>query len=147
MYEISNYAAPGHEARHNLTYWRGQTYLGIGAGAHSYAGDGRGGRRWWNEKLPARYIAAIEERANAEAGAESIDESTAQSEYVFLNLRLLDGFALADFHDRFGRNFECIFGGVATPLLNHGLLTIEGGRVFLTDRGLEMADSVFAEFV
>ncbi|MGC1189956.1 MAG: radical SAM family heme chaperone HemW, partial [Candidatus Binatus sp.] len=45
MYEISNYAAPGHEARHNLTYWRGQAYLGIGAGAHSYAGDGRGGRR------------------------------------------------------------------------------------------------------
>ena len=44
MYEISNYAAPGHEARHNLTYWRGQTYLGIGAGAHSYAGDGRGGQ-------------------------------------------------------------------------------------------------------
>ena len=53
MYEISNYAAPGHEARHNLTrpatkarhnltYWRAQTYLGIGAGAHSYAGDGRG---------------------------------------------------------------------------------------------------------
>ncbi len=147
MYEISNYAAPGHEARHNLTYWRGQTYLGIGAGAHSYAGDGRGGRRWWNEKLPARYIAAIDARAHAEAGAESIDEATAQSEYVFLNLRLRDGFALADFHDRFGRNFECIFGGVATPLLNHGLLTIERGRVFLTDRGLEMADSVFAEFV
>ncbi|MGA3229139.1 MAG: radical SAM family heme chaperone HemW, partial [Candidatus Binatus sp.] len=44
MYEISNYAAPGHEARHNLTYWRAQTYLGIGAGAHSYAGDGRGGQ-------------------------------------------------------------------------------------------------------
>ena len=43
MYEISNYAAPGHEARHNLTYWRGQTYLGIGAGAHSYAGDECGG--------------------------------------------------------------------------------------------------------
>ena len=147
MYEISNYAAPGHEARHNLTYWRGQTYLGIGAGAHSYAGDGRGGRRWWNEKLPARYIAAIDARAHAEAGAESIDEATAQSEFVFLNLRLRDGFALADFHDRFGRNFECIFGGVATPLLNHGLLTIERGRVFLTDRGLEMADSVFAEFV
>src|SRR5229473_1030106 len=79
MYEISNYAPPGHEARHNLTYWRGQTYLGIGAGAHSYAGDGRGGRRWWNEKFPARYIAAIEARANAESGTETIDESTAQS--------------------------------------------------------------------
>jgi oxygen-independent coproporphyrinogen III oxidase len=147
MYEISNYAPPGHEARHNLTYWRGQTYLGIGAGAHSYAGDGRGGRRWWNEKLPARYISAIGERENAEAGAEKIDQATAQSEFVFLNLRLRDGFALSDFHDRFGRNFECIFGVVATPLFNDGLLTLDHGRIKLTDRGLEMADSVFAEFV
>jgi oxygen-independent coproporphyrinogen-3 oxidase len=147
MYEISNYAQPGHEARHNLTYWRGQTYLGIGAGAHSYAGDGRGGRRWWNEKLPARYVSAIEDRANAEAGAETIDQATAQSEFVFLNLRLRDGFALADFHERFGRNFECIFGVVATPLFNNGLLTLDRGRIKLTDRGLEMADSVFAEFV
>jgi oxygen-independent coproporphyrinogen-3 oxidase len=147
MYEISNYAAPGHEARHNLTYWRGQTYLGIGAGAHSYAGDGHGGRRWWNEKLPARYISSIKERANAESGAETIDESTAQSEFVFLNLRLREGFALADFQERFARNFECIFGSVATPLFNNGLLTLDRGRIKLTDRGLEMADSVFAEFV
>jgi len=147
MYEISNYAAPGHEARHNLTYWRGETYLGIGAGAHSFARIENGGRRCWNEKLPSRYVAAIEERRLAEAGAETIDEKTAQSEYVFLNLRLRDGFALADFHTRFNRHFDCIFGSVATPLLNNGLLTLERGRIFLTDRGLEMADSVFAEFV
>jgi oxygen-independent coproporphyrinogen-3 oxidase len=147
MYEISNYAAPGHEARHNLTYWRGESYLGIGAGAHSFARDGLGGRRWWNEKLPARYIATVTGREIAEAGAETIDEKTAQSEFVFLNLRLRDGFALKDFHARFGRNFECIFGRVATPLLNDGLLTLERGRMFLTARGLEMADSVFAQFV
>ena len=54
---------------------------------------------------------------------------------------------VADFHERFGRNFECIFGGIATPLFNNGLLTLERGRIKLTDRGLEMADSVFAEFV
>ncbi len=147
MYEISNYAAPGHEARHNLTYWHGETYLGIGAGAHSFARIDNGGRRWWNEKLPARYVAAIEERRLAEAGAETIGEATAQSEYVFLNLRLREGFALADFHARFGRHFECIFGRVVTPLLNNGRLTLERGRIFLTVRGLEMADSVFAEFV
>jgi len=147
MYEISNYAAPGHEARHNLTYWHGETYLGIGAGAHSFARIDNGGRRWWNEKLPARYVAAIEERRLAEAGAETIGEATAQSEYVFLNLRLREGFALADFHARFGRHFECIFANVATPLLNNGRLTLERGRIFLTVRGLEMADSVFAEFV
>lgn len=147
MYEISNYAAPGHEARHNLTYWRGETYLGIGAGAHSFARDGYGGRRWWNEKLPSRYMAAIDEREIAEAGAESIDEATAHSEFVFLNLRLRDGFTLSEFHTRFGRNFECIFGARATPLFNDGLLTLRSGRIKLTDRGLEMADSVFAEFV
>jgi len=147
MYEISNYAAPGHEARHNLTYWRGESYLGIGAGAHSYARDGHGGRRWWNEKFPARYIAAIEARGLAEVGAETVDEATSQGEFVFLNLRLREGFALRDFHDRFGRNFECIFGARATPLFNDGLLTLDRGRIKLSDRGLEMADSVFAEFV
>ncbi|MDB5107864.1 MAG: Oxygen-independent coproporphyrinogen-III oxidase-like protein [Candidatus Binatus sp.] len=147
MYEISNYAPPGHEARHNLTYWRGESYLGIGAGAHSFARDGAGGRRWWNEKFPTRYISAIETGGLAEAGAEAIDEATAQSEFVFLNLRLRDGFALSDFHERFGRNFECIFGSRATPLFNDGLLMLDAGRIMLTDRGLEMADSVFAEFV
>jgi oxygen-independent coproporphyrinogen-3 oxidase len=60
---------------------------------------------------------------------------------------LRDGFGLADFHSRFGRNFECIFGRTATPLFNDGLMTLEEGRIKLTDRGLEMADSVFAEFV
>ncbi len=147
MYEISNYAPPGHEARHNLTYWNAETYLGIGAGAHSFARDRSGGRRWWNEKIPSRYVAAVTERHLAEAGAETIEESTAQSEFVFLNLRLRDGFALSDFHARFGRNFECIFGALATPLFNNGLLMLERGRVKLTERGLEMADSVFAEFV
>jgi len=149
MYEISNYAPSGHEARHNLTYWRAQTYLGIGAGAHSYAGDGRGGqrRRWWNEKFPASYISAIEERKSAESGAETIEQAAAQSEFVFLNLRLREGFALADFYERFGRTFECIFGLVAATLFNNGLLTLDCGRIKLTDRGLEMADSVFAEFV
>ena len=58
MYEISNYAPPGHEARHNLSYWRLESYLGLGAGAHSFARDenGGGGRRWWNERMPARYV-------------------------------------------------------------------------------------------
>ena len=66
---------------------------------------------------------------------------------MFLNLRLREGFAPADFHERFGRDFECIFGIVATRLFNDGLLTLDRGRIKLTDRGLEMADSVFAEFV
>ena len=75
MYEISNYAAPGHEARHNLTYWRAESYLGLGAGAHSFAQDvvedAAGGRRWWNEKAPSRYIERVLINQIAEVGGET----------------------------------------------------------------------------
>jgi oxygen-independent coproporphyrinogen-3 oxidase len=150
MYEISNYAPAGHEARHNLTYWRAQTYLGIGAGAHSFAltpGAGCYGRRWWNERNPARYIELLHQGGLAESGAEEIDEAIGASEFVFLNLRLRDGFRLADFQARFGRGFEEIFGTRAAALIEGGLLVRDNNRIFLSDRGLELADSVFAEFV
>ncbi len=147
MYEISNYAAPGHEARHNLTYWRGESYLGIGAGAHSFARDGVGGRRWWNERMPVRYSAAALGGGIAEAGAETVDAVVAAGEFVFLNLRLRDGFTLAAFEERFGRSFEAIFGARSAILFDARLLLRENGRIQLSDRGLEVADSVFAEFV
>ncbi len=147
MYEISNYAPPGHEARHNLTYWRAESYLGIGAGAHSYARNGAGGRRWWNERAPSRYIERALSRGVAEAGAETIDEKTAAGEFVFLNLRLREGFASADFERRFGRDFDSVFGARAAPLLESGLLIRSADRIRLSDRGLELADAVFAEFV
>jgi oxygen-independent coproporphyrinogen III oxidase len=147
MYEISNYAQPGHEARHNLTYWRGQSYLGIGAGAHSFAREGAGGRRWWNERMPARYSAAALAGGIAEAGSETIGGTIAAGEFVFLNLRLREGFALADFEERFGVSFDARFGSPAARLLETELLLREGGRIRLSDRGLELADSVFAEFV
>jgi len=147
MYEISNYAAKGHEARHNLTYWRGDSYLGIGAGAHSFAREGAGGRRWWNEKMPARYIAAVQSRGLAEAGNETVDAEVAAGEFVFLNLRLSEGFALEDFAARFGVSFDTRFGERSSILFDAKLLMRERGRIRLSDRGLELADSVFAEFV
>src|SRR5208282_6149008 len=130
MYEISNYAWPGSEARHNLTYWRADTYLGVGAGAHSFAlapanqrvRGGHHGRRWWNERNPARYIEMAQTGGLAESGAEETDAATGASEFVFLNLRLRDGFALADFRARLGRDFEEIFGARALPLTEGALL-------------------------
>lgn len=148
MYEISNYAPAGHEARHNLSYWRAESYLGLGAGAHSFAhGDNAGGRRWWNERMPARYVARAIETGLAEAGAETIDQATAAGEFVFLNLRLREGFALDDFARRFDASFDERFGNRAANLFEGGLLIRGDGRVFLSDRGLELADSVFAEFL
>jgi oxygen-independent coproporphyrinogen-3 oxidase len=147
MYEISNYAPRGHEARHNLTYWRAESYLGIGAGAHSYARNEAGGRRWWNERAPSRYIERALGRGEAEAGAETIDEKTSAGEFVFLNLRLREGFAIADFERRFGRGFDSVFSARAVPLIESGLLICSEDRIRLSDRGLELADTVFAEFV
>ena len=147
MYEISNYARPGCEARHNLTYWRGESYLGIGAGAHSYAADGPKGRRWWNQRLPATYIAQVLKRGTAEAGSEALDEAVSASEFAFLNLRLTDGLDLRRFSRRFGLSLEQRFGPQLKRLIEGGLLLRDGDRIRLSDRGLELADSVFAEFL
>jgi oxygen-independent coproporphyrinogen-3 oxidase len=147
MYEISNYAQTGRECRHNLTYWRAQSYLGLGAGAHSFARDGAGGRRWWNERNPARYIERAIEHGIAESGAESVERQTAMGEFVFLNLRLREGFSRTDFAALFGASFDEIFGARAARLFEGGLLERAGDRIRLTDRGVELADSIFAEFV
>jgi oxygen-independent coproporphyrinogen III oxidase len=147
MYEISNYSHPGCEARHNLTYWRGQSYLGIGAGAHSYAADGAAGRRWWNERLPATYIERASKSGAAQAGNETLDAAVSASEFTFLNLRLTQGLELRRFTERFGVTFEERFGRVLERLIEGGLLLHEEGRVRLSSRGLELADSVFAEFL
>jgi oxygen-independent coproporphyrinogen III oxidase len=147
LYEISNYAQPGRECRHNLTYWHNETYLGIGAGAHNFGRDGGGGRRWWNERNPARYITMATERGLAETGSETVEPRTSMGEYVFLNLRLREGFALVDFALRFGLSFDEVFGPRTARLFDGGLLENRTGRIRLTDRGLELADSVFAEFV
>lgn len=147
MYEISNYAPPRHEARHNLSYWHAESYLGLGAGAHNFSRTEMGGRRWWNERMPARYIERALHDGIAEAGAEDVDMLTAMGEFVFLNLRLREGFATSNFAERFGCNFEDVFGDRTSELVEGGLIVRESGRIFLSDRGLELADSVFAEFV
>jgi oxygen-independent coproporphyrinogen-3 oxidase len=147
MYEISNYAPAGHEGLHNLSYWRAESYLGLGAGAHSYRSEGKGGRRWWNERVPARYLELALAKGIAEAGFEIIDRTTAVSEFVFLNLRLRAGFALVEFANRFGQDFVDYFGDTVSRLLDDRLLVVEQGRAFLSERGVALGDSIFAEFV
>jgi putative oxygen-independent coproporphyrinogen III oxidase len=86
-YEISNWAKPGHQCRHNLLYWAQADYLGFGCAAHSH----RAGRRSWNVRTPERYIEAIESSRSAEGGAEELDEPTRRFEALELSLRTLDG--------------------------------------------------------
>jgi len=86
-YEISNWAEPGHECRHNLLYWRQGDYLGFGCAAHSH----RAGRRWWNVRTPERYIAHVDAHESAEAAAEELDADTRRIEALQLALRTREG--------------------------------------------------------
>jgi oxygen-independent coproporphyrinogen-3 oxidase len=86
-YEISNWARPGHECRHNLLYWRQGEYLGIGCAAHAH----RDGRRWWNVRTPERYIDAIEGGRSPQAGTERLDDDARTLEGLQLALRTRDG--------------------------------------------------------
>jgi oxygen-independent coproporphyrinogen-3 oxidase len=145
-YEISNYARPGRECRHNLNYWRGGAYLGVGAGAHSFTPEPFPGRRWSNAKDPNRYIERVASRGHARVSEEALGEAQARGEFVFLGLRTRDGFDGRDFAARFRTEFDAAFPH-ATDLARHGLLHRAGSRWQLTARGLMVADSVFATFL
>jgi putative oxygen-independent coproporphyrinogen III oxidase len=90
-YEISNWARPGYECRHNLLYWEQGDYRGIGCAAHSHAD----GRRWWNVRTPERYIAAVESGASPLAASEELDVDTRHLERLQLSLRTREGVPVA----------------------------------------------------
>lgn len=145
QYEISNFARPGREARHNRSYWRGVPYLGLGAGAHSYSPVPDWGRRWSNERIPERYIAAVR-RGEAAVAAETLTFDTAAAEFMFLGLREREGIDPALFARRFGCPLEDVHPEVAM-FREEGFLEDLDGRVRLTERGLLLADSIFSVFL
>ena len=143
-YEISNYARPDRESRHNLAYWTWCDYLGLGAGAHGFAATTAGpswGRRYANIRLPELYMSAGPGRWHA--SEESLTREMAMAEYLMVNLRLVRGIDAASFAKRFDATLD-----EAVPLTRSfteaGLLARDGDRVTLTARGLEIADDVLA---
>jgi len=120
-YEVSNWARPGYECRHNLGYWRRQPYLGLGAGAHSYRDD----RRWWNVRPPEEYLATVEGGELPIGGEETLEAGDAYLEEVFLRLRILEGVPASWIDD-----------GQAEPFLETGLLLEDGGSLVPTERGM-----------
>jgi oxygen-independent coproporphyrinogen-3 oxidase len=145
QYEISNFARPGAAARHNRSYWRGTDYLGLGAGAHSYASMPGWGRRWSNERVPERYMAEVGS-GNAVVMREALSFETAAAEFVFLGLRETAGIDPAEFAIRFGRPLEEVHPEVL-GLRSDALLVERDGRLALSERGLLVADAIFASFL
>ncbi len=145
-YEISSFARPGFAARHNANYWKGISYLGLGAGAHSFSAVSEWGTRWSNERSPRRYMEKALKHGEAKTVVETLTRTQAMGEFVFLSLRQLQGFAPVTFAERFGVGFEEQFPHVA-DLLSEGLLTVDAGRIRLSPQGLLIADTIFASFL
>ena len=144
-YEISNFARPGFPSRHNTRYWQGESYLGLGAGAHSFASTPDWGRRWSNIRNPKKYMDAALAEGQACQFEETLCRDQALGEYMFLNLRQLHGMSLKAFSRRFGQAFFEEFPR-AVDLIANGLLTHTEAEIKLTPQGLLVADSVFATF-
>jgi oxygen-independent coproporphyrinogen-3 oxidase len=145
-YEISSFARPGFASRHNRGYWESRDYLGLGAGAHSFTRTPAPGRRWTNERLPARYLEAVRTHGLAVAREEHLTIAHARGEFCFCGLRQTAGIDLRTFLARFGLEIDVAFPHV-TGLVADGLLVHGDGRLRLTEHGLRHADTVSATFV
>jgi oxygen-independent coproporphyrinogen-3 oxidase len=142
-YEISNWALPGEECRHNLLYWDQGEYAGIGCAAHGHTEEVDGwGRRWWNLRTPDRYLAAVAAGDSTEAGDERLDPATREAERLTLMLRTRGGIKLRGANADLSPMDACI-----DDLSGAGLLETDGDRVVLTRRGRLLANDVVARLL
>ena len=138
-YEISNFAKPGFESRHNLRYWRREDYLGFGPGAASFVSE----TRWENEADVAGYCT----HGAVKIGIVHLDRDAQMEETMFLGLRLTEGVSDRRFRETFGTGLMEEYGGVIRRHVSEGLLRFRDGILTLTDRGIDISNTVLADFL
>jgi oxygen-independent coproporphyrinogen III oxidase len=138
-YEISNWSLPGHQSRHNLTYWHNLPYLGMGAGAHSSFG----GKRFSDARDPLEYVRLLAAQQWPEAESETIDKQQAMSETAFLALRTAQGLHLPTFVERFTVPFAEFVGDRLRIVEAAGLLESDHDWLRLSKRGRLLGNEVF----
>lgn len=162
-YEISNYSRPGFESSHNLGYWTGEEYIGAGLGAASYVcADGQAPGtmlRYKNTDDMKTYLCEhLERKSTEESGdtaisvklrheEEYLDSEGLMAEFMILHLRLIKGLELNEFRSKFGIEVTERYGTVIDKFVDGGFLKLENGRLMLTERGLDVSNTVMAEFM
>ncbi len=142
-YEISNFAKPGKESKHNIGYWILDEYLGFGAGAHSYYN----GRRFSNTGDLGIYIRSLNDFKFPEDYSEIVDEEESIKEFMILGLRLIDGISTEDFLLRYKKDIFSVYGTEIDECIDAGLLVSAGKKLKLTAKGLDYANKVFRKFI
>lgn len=140
QYEISNFARPGFESRHNTKYWRLDPVYGFGVSAHSFDGH----QRYSNERDTAAYVQRIENVGGAEVYREKID---IVSEFIFLGLRLNQGISKTEMLERFKADIDALYSPELKDLTEKGLIEIQDDIVRLTRKGMLFSNEVFQAFV
>ncbi len=143
QYEISNYAREGYRCRHNLGYWTGREYLGLGLGASSLWRD----TRFRNTDSMEEYLKDSGNLPKIRREEEKLSASDRQSEYMILGLRLTEGISLAGFRETFGTDVRKVWPGVLEKYEGYGLLEEAAGRLKFTGEGISLSNVVLAEFL
>ena len=149
-YEISNFAKKGKESKHNLNCWEQKEYIGLGLAAYSYLN----GVRYGNTSDIEKYI-NVQDFLNSseleESGIRIVDEVQSledkRKEYMLLGLRKIDGVSIQKFKEKFVENPIFLFRKELEKLVNEKLITIDGDCIRLTNKGLDLANIVWEEFV
>ena len=142
-YEISNFARPGFESRHNLGYWQDVPYLGIGAAAHSYLD----GQRYENPRGIEEYLAALRESGRVRREEEPLTRATSMEEFAFLALRTARGIDRARFAARFGCELASVYADAIARMRARGFLEEDAQGVRLTPLGMKYGNWVFEAFL
>ncbi|MDD6616825.1 MAG: radical SAM family heme chaperone HemW [Lachnospiraceae bacterium] len=138
-YEISNYAKPGYECRHNIGYWRRTDYVGFGLGASSLLKN----VRYRNPEDLSSYL----KRDFSGREKEKLTIPDQMSEFMFLGLRMTEGVSEQKYSETFGVRMEEIYAEPLRKLIDENLICRKNGQVYLTDRGRDLANPVMAEFL
>lgn len=142
-YEISNYARQGFECRHNIGYWRGRDYLGLGLGASSLIN----GRRFSNKTEIKDYDVLAAGADGWYEAVETLTPAARMEEFMFLGLRLVRGVSEKEFYRKFGVKIMSVYGEVIRKNESDGLLLRKNGWLRLTELGMDLANIVMADFI
>lgn len=143
QYEISNFAKERKESRHNKLYWQDAWYPGFGLGAHSFWE----GRRYHNSRDLEKYLRQMREGNARAEDVEILSKQDQMAEFMFMGLRLTEGIAQTRFAERFGKEMDQVYGAQIQKLRQAGLLEETGGFLRLTERGVDVSNQVFLEFL
>ena len=145
QYELSNISLPGYECRHNTGYWTGREYLGFGIGAASYFG----GKRFSDTRSLDEYLKNRDDKDfyGPLSECEDLSEKDCMGEFMFLGLRMTKGISRSEFMKRFGCDIDTVYKKVIGKHIAQGLLEESGDRIFLTEKGQDLANYVMSDMI